>query len=343
MATSISSGLGATLGWAAESSVGTFATSTRWPRFNSETLHFERTHVESAGLHQGLNHESKRRAVVQKQAVGGVVMELAYREMGLFFKHMLGSSATATQQGGTTAYLQTHAPGDTKGLSLSAQAGRPFTTGTIQQANYYGLKVLDWTISVQAGAIATLELNLDGWSEETSTSYAAASFVSSPYVADFSQCVVKLGGTPSTTTGVTSISGGAVATGLIYNMTIKGTNSLKTDRYNIGSQVKSEQLVNDFRTYEIDFEIDYATLADVYTSFGADTAVAFQATFTSPQLAGTAKPYYIDIVCPSMSFNDVAVNAGGPDILTQKVTARALDDGTNNVLQVQYQSSDTAI
>jgi hypothetical protein len=221
--------------------------------------------------------------------------------------------------------------------------GRPFTTGTIQQANYYGLKVLDWTINVQAGAIASLELNLDGWSEETTTAYAAASFVSSPFVADFSQCVVKLGGTASTNTGVTSISGGAIPSGLIYNMTIKGTNSLKTDRYNIGSQTKSEQLINDFRTYEISFEIDYATLADVYTSFQADTAVPFQATFTSPQLAGTALPYKIDIIGSAISFNEAPVSVGGPDVLTQKVVAAVLDDGTNNVMQIQYVSTDTSV
>ncbi len=345
MATSISSGLGATLGWAAESPVGTYATSTRWPRFNSETLHFERTHVESAGLHQGLNHETKRRSMVQKTVGGNVIFDLSYREMGLFFKHMIGSSATATQQGGTTAYLQTHTPGDTKGLSLSAQAGRPFTTGTIQQANYRGLKVLDWTINVAAGSIATLELNLDGWDEDTSTSYAAASFVTNSYVASFEQAVLKIGGTASTSLGVTSVSGNAQPTGIVYNFSIKGTNTLKTDRFNLGSQTKAEQLVNDWRTYEIELDCDYATLADFYTQFQADTATPLQLTFTSTALAGTAIPYKIDLIVPSLSINDAPVSVEGPDILMQKIKARALQDdsGTNPVLQLQYTSSDTSV
>lgn len=345
MTTSISSGLGATLGWAAEGTVGTYQTVTRWPRFTSESFAYGQTHVESAGLHQGLNHEAKRRALVQKTVSGTVVQDLAYREMGLLLKHCLGSSATTTQQGGTTAYLQTHVPGDTKGLSLSCQVGRPFTTGTVQQSNYNGLKVLDWTISVQAGAIAQFEMNLDGWNEDTATSYAAPSFVTNSYVADFSQCVVKFGGTATTTTGVTSIAGGAVPTGLIYNLTVKGTNSLKTDRYNIGSQVKAEQLVNDFRTYDIEFELDYATLADIYTQFQNQTATPMQITFTSSALAGTAIPYKIDLVIPSLSINEAPVNVGGPDVLTQKVKAVVLTDdgGSNPPLQVQYTSTDTTI
>lgn len=343
MATSIASGLGATLGYAAEGTVGTYVTVTRWPRFNSESMALAKTHIESQGLHQGLTHEASRRAYVQKQAGGTISMDLSYRELGLIFKHMLGSSATATQQGGTTAYLQTHAPGDTKGLGLSIQIGRPFTNGTIQQFNYNGCKILDWTITASSGQIATLDLTIDGWNETTATAYAAASYVSSAYVAGFQECVVKTGGTASTSVGVTSISAGAAPAGIISNLVIKGTNAMKTDRFNIGSTTKSEQLVNNFRTYDVEFDIDFANVADAYTAFAADTAFPFQATFTSPQLAGTAFPYKCDIVIPSLSLNEDPIPAGGPDVLSQKVKGVALDDGTNNVFQIQYTSSDTAI
>lgn len=345
MSTSIPSGLGSTLGYTAEATVGTFlTTSMRWPRFDNETFAFKKTVVESEGLHQGLYHEAARRSFVQKEAQGTVSMDLATTQLGLLFKHILGSS-TIAQIGSSAAWTQIHVPGDTKGLALSIQAGRAQTNGTIQQFNYNGCKIVDATLSVQRGQQAKLDITVDSWSETTATAYAAASFVSSA-VYDFSQCVIKTGGTASTSSGVTTVSAGAAPAGIINSLSIKWTNPLKVDRFNIGSQTKSEQLANAFRTIDVEFEIDFANLTDVYSAgFAADTSLVFQSTFTGAVIASTDH-YKVDVILPALFINEDPVPVdSGPDVISQKVKAVALDDGSgsNPVCQLTYQSTDTAI
>ena len=162
MATSIASGLGSSFGFTTESAVGTFTTSSmRWLKVNKDTFGLVKTTGQSLGLHQGLFMEGKRRNLIQREATGQVQIDLQDKQLGLIFKHMLGAATAATQIGTTAAYQTIATPADLTGLSASIQVGKPFTSGTIQQFNYNGCKVLDWTISIQRGQLATLDLTFD--------------------------------------------------------------------------------------------------------------------------------------------------------------------------------------
>ena len=344
MVTSIPSGLGTSVGITTESVVGTFTTaSMRWLRSDKAPFNLKKTTAQSLGLHQGMYQEGKRRQFVQREAQGNLSLDLADKQLGLVLKHMLGANPTATQQGGTTAYLQTVVPADLTGLTSSIQLGVPFTNGTIQQMNYSGCKIVDWMITQQRGQLAKLDLTIDGKDETTATSYAAPTFVAAD-VFSFNQFVVKLGGTPSTNTGVTSIAAGAAPTGQITTITIKGTNPMKIDRFAPGSQTKAEQLANHFRLIEISFDIEWGAIGDVYNAFTADTSMAFEATWTgAPNSAGAGFPFMFDVIVPQLWIDDASPLIEGPDVILQHVKAVGLDDGTNNQIQIQYQSTDTTV
>src|SRR5450631_798177 len=96
MATTIPSGLGTTLGFIKEAAVGTCLASTRWPQFDKETLSLKKTIAQSAGLHQGLYEQGKRRAYVAFTADGQIDMDIVDRQMGLLLAQMIGSAQTAT-------------------------------------------------------------------------------------------------------------------------------------------------------------------------------------------------------------------------------------------------------
>lgn len=342
MATSIPSGLGSSFGFTTEGTVGTFTTSSmRWLRQDKAPFGLKKTVGQSMGLHQGLYKEAKRRNLIQREVNGAVTLDLADKQLGLILKHMLGAVTSATQQASTTAYIQVATPADLTGLTSSIQIGVPLTSKTIQQFNYSGCKIVDWTISQARGQLGKLDLTFDGKDETTSTSYASPTFVAAD-VFSFNQLAVLIGGTPSTTTGVTSVSGGAAPTGLISNLTIKGTNPMKVDRFAPGSLTKSEQLANAFREIEVDFDIEWGAVADVYTPFTNDTSFAFEATWTG-LTAGTGYPFLFDVIIPALYVDDGASPpVEGPDIITQHVKASGLDDGADNQIQISYQSTDTS-
>lgn len=345
MTTSIPSGLGASFGITSESVVGTFTTSSmRWLRHDKAPFGLKKATGQSVGLHQGLYMEGKRRNLIQRGAAGTVSLDLQSKQLGLVLKHMLGANPSATQIASTGVYTQVAIPADLTGLTSSIQIGVPFTSGTIQQFNYSGCKVTDWTISVARGQLAKLDLSFDGKDETTATAYAAPSFVASD-VYDFSECAVTFGGTPSTTTGVTSIAGGAAATGLISNLTIKGTNPVKVDRYGAGSTTKSEQLANNFRTLEVDFDVEWGALADHYTPFTNDTSFAFEAKFTGPIVGTSGSNHeFVDVIIPMLFIDDGASPPiEGPDVITQHVKAVGLDNGADNQVQITYQSTDASV
>lgn len=343
MTTSYPSGLGSSFGITAEATVGTFiTTSMRWPKINKESFALNKGTAQSNGLHQSSMQEAKRRAFVQRDVQGAVSLDLADKGMGLIFKHMLGSVATATQISSSTAYTQNHYLGDTRTLSTSIQIGRPQTNGTIQQFNVPGAKISDWAIGVQKAGLATLDLTFDAWDVQTSTSYAAPTFVAAD-VFDFHQGAVLLGGTPSTTSNLTTISGGSAPTGLISSFNIKGTNAMNTQRFGLGSRTKSEQLLNGFRAITGDFELEFANLTDVFTTdYLADMSTALEFTLTGND-AGSSNPYTVDVVLPAVFIETGDPMVDGPDIITQKCTFTVLDNLADNPISIKYVSTDTAI
>jgi len=345
MTTTIPSGLGASFGITTEGSVGTFSTSSmRWLRHDKAPFGLKKTTGQSVGLHQGLYLEGRRRNLVQREAQGTVSLDLQAKQLGLVLKHMLGANPSATQISTSGVYTQVAIPADLTGLTSSIQLGVPLTSGTIQQFNYSGCKIVDWTISVARGQLAKLDLSFDAKDETTSTSYAAPTFVASD-VYDFSQCSVLFGGTPSTSTGVTSISAGAAATGLISSLTIKGTNPFKVDRYGPGSQTKSEPLANNFRTIEVDFDIEWGALADHYTPFTNDTSFAFEAKFLGGIVGSSGSNHeFIDVIIPALWIDDGASPpVEGHDVITQHVKCVGLDNSADNQVQVTLQSTDSAV
>lgn len=336
------SGISAQIMAAEEVTVGTAVTVTRAYEFNSESLSLSKNIVQGYGLRAGGQYgRSTRRAYTTRSAGGSIEMDLASRGMGMWFKHMLGSSTSALLSG--SAYQQIHVPGSLTGKSLTIQKGVPQTDGTVKPFTYRGCKLPSWEISCDVGEIATLSVDVDAWDEVTATALATAAYTAGTEVFHFAEGSLLLGGTVSTASGLTSISGGTVAAS-VKSASVKGENPMANERYFLGSSgVKAEQQENDWRTVGGSLSCEFVNQATVYDLFAADTATALQLKFISPNAISGANYPTVEITIPSIRFDGETPQVGGPDIVEFDADFTGLDDGTNPAVQIRYLTSDTSI
>jgi hypothetical protein len=267
--------------------------------------------------------------------------------------YVSGSATGTVATGGAVTFttgevaVQNHIPNFLEAQSLSFQKGVPFTTGqSIQAFSYNGVKIVDWTIACAVGGIATLSLTVDAWAEATATSYTAATYqsgASAPNLLNWGAGSLLTGGTVTTASSVVSVSGGGAPTGLIKSFSVKGTNVLATDRFGLGSQTKAEQLTNGFSEITGEIEIEFATLADAYTAFAADTQVTLQITLLGPVVQGSDQTG-LTITIPSVRLEGETPNASGAGIISVKVPFTALVDSAGDpIIQLSYSSFDSTV
>ena len=346
MATGIASGLGATWGFALESTVGTFATPVAWIPHTKAEFQLKKKPVESKSLRGNKFLLASRRNILSYTVDGSISLDLASRNFGKLFQAALGSTPVNTVQGATAAYLQTHAPGTLEGTTLSSQKGIPQVGGTIQAYSYNGLKVTDWTLTVARDQIATFDLTLDGWNESTATAYTATSYLagaSAPSLFDFSLGSLLLGGAITFNSTTLSTSTGTAPTGIVSAVTIKGTNKVNVNRVPLGSQTKKEQISNDFTVISGEVEMEFANPTDFYNNFQADTTTSLFLTLAGRSTIATGYYPTVQIAIPAIKWETGTPTESGGEIITVKVPFTAYDDGAGDpVIQLQYLTLDTA-
>jgi hypothetical protein len=353
------SGLSESLGVITETTVGTEATVNAWYEILGQTLHSDPTFLDSQSIQAGLAYQRGSQTVISRHNVAGDIT-LEFRDkgfsavggkgMGFWMKHALGSTAVPIVIGATTAYRQSHVPGPRTGLSFTTQIGNPEgrAAGTIKPYTYRGCKITSWEFSCNDNQVAQIKFDVDGWKENTATglvtpAYAAAAYQSSPFTfADAS--VFTLGGTATTSAGVTSVASGVSVTSIVKGVTITGSTPMRDDGYGLGnSGVKSEQFENGIPTITGTLDCEFTNQAEIYSLFAANTNTVMELDFLHGD-AGTSNPYRLSFILPQIKFKTGQVTMNGPDVLGMSVSFQAYQDGsTNPVIQVQLVSQDQAI
>lgn len=344
------SGLSGQIGVAVETTVGTEVTPpTVFYEFLDETFQFTPTFLDGKGLKAGQTFKRSSRTVQSRFDVpGGFTVEHTDKgHMGLLWKHCLGSALTVPVQNGvTTAYDQYHTPGPKTGFGLSVQVGRPQTNGTVMPFTYRGCKISQWDFMCNDNAIAELKLTMNGWQQDTAASLGAAAFTGAAGVFDFADAsVFTLGGTASTTAGVTTVSGGTQLSTVVQGITITHKTPLNDQRYGLGNAgVKKEQIENGIPDITMNLDGEFTLRTEIYDLLVANTPNPLQIDFAHG-LAGTALPYRLSFIFPAVRIKTAPINVNGPDIIKQVIGMEAYDDGsgTNPVVQVHLVSTDTTL
>lgn len=358
------SGLSGQVGVVAETTYGTPVTVTRFYEFLSENFQFAPAFLDGQGLKSGQAYNRSTRTVVSQFDVNGdLTMEHTSGEaatavadsMGFWWKYALGSAFTTPTVVLGTAYQQVHTNGSKAGQFLTTQVGRPQISGvTVQPFTYTGVKVTDWEFSCNDNQIAQLKVTCDGQTELTSTGLAAASYPTPNGLFSFANAsVFTLGGTATTTSGVTSVASGVSVTSRVTGVTITGSTPMKVDRYGLGNAgLKGEPIENAIPTITGTLATEFFSRTELYDVFRANTTQPLQLDFTKFDSAGNdangvaagPNPYRLSIIMPSVRFKTAAVNIGGPDVIGQSIGFQAYDDGTTNpVIQVRLVSKEQTI
>jgi hypothetical protein len=166
------------------------------------------------------------------------------------------------------------------------------------------------------------------------TALQAATYNASTSTFDFGSGSLVAGGSTATSSGLFTNTGGRTIAN-VRSVSVKQTNSLKQDRWGLGSQIRSEQIENNFRDLSVTAEIEYNG-RDFYDAFVADLPLALQFNLTTR--AGGLLSFNIPV---GFQENGAQPDVDGPDIIIQKIQFTGLDDGVNGALQAVYTSTDT--
>ncbi|MER7063958.1 phage tail tube protein [Streptomyces albidoflavus] len=338
-------GLDAQLGFAAESTVGTPVTVTKFLEFNSESLAWKPTFVEPTGLRVGRKYKRASRLVQSRKTVeGSLELEWPTKGAGLLVAHALGSTGVPVQIAATTAYKQIHVPGGLVGKGLTIQVGRPEPSGTVRAHTYAGCKIKGWEFKLASDGIATFSFDIDGWDESTATALASASYVTGSEVFNFQQGILKLGGTASTASGEMSVASGVAVTTVITEISIKGETPLAVERYGIGqSGTKREQLENDIPTITGSLSAEF-NRTELYDLLKNNTTTAIDFSLTGSAISGGGgNNNLLSFILPACKIKEAAPTVDGPDIVQMTTSFEAYDDETNAPLQIKIVSADTTL
>jgi hypothetical protein len=359
------SGLSGQVGAVAEVTYGTPVTVTRFYEFLSENFVFNPTWLDGMGLKSGQAFKRASRTIQSQFDVNGdLTMEhtigsaptAVADSMGFWWKYALGSAFTTPTVVVGTAFQQIHTNGSKAGQFLTVQVGRPQISGvTVQPLTYTGVKCTDWEFSCNDNQIAQLKLTFDGRTELTSTGLAAASYPTPNGLFSFANATVfTIGGTATTTAGLTSVAGGAAIGSLVNSVTIIGSTPMKVTRYGLGNAgLKGEPVENAIPTITGTLGTEFFSRTELYDIFKANTTTTLQLDFTAFDSAGNdangaaagANPYRLSVILPAVKFKSASFNVTSPDVLPQSVGFEAFDDGSgsNPVIQVRIISKEQTI
>ena len=328
----IRSALAAQLGLAQSSTFGTYQTPTRFLEFVEESLEYNIERVESPGLRSNNRVlRTDRYAPGQKRVEGSVTLEPSTKGYGLVLKHALGSASIATPSGATLARLHTHTLGDIFGTSLTVQVGRPDTSGTVQPFSFLGMRVDTLSLSNAVDELLVCEVGFVGQEQTTAQALATAVYPTTGSAAAYEQFYW--------TQGVISVAGSPVA--IVSDFQIEVNNTLKSDRYFLGGATMSEPILAGMTeiTGSITAEFDSLTALNRFVN---NDQVALSAKWTAATAIESTTFPYVEVTIPKVRFDSGSPTVGGPDVLTVELAFKALNDGTNAPITIDYMTSDTA-
>ena len=323
----LGTGLGGAVGIAAEgsSTYGTWVASTRWVEVRSFKMQ-EQLHVaQGTGLASGrIVDLGTRRRTIYQDAKGTMELEFLNQGQALLLANAMGSNATLTQIGTTTAYTLTCNLGaqDVQN-SLSMQSLVPNAAGTIFPQNFHGCKLqkVSWTIDEMNPLMWTHDID----AQQVTTAEAAGtpSYTANTRTFTAQGMSFKVGafGSEATIDGV-------------RKMTCTIERGLKTDRIYLGNATKFEPVTNAVVKVTGSADVDLtannkSVLWDLYHSQAAVPSIVMQFVGNAIGSSGSSDTLTLN---PTNVFIDSGgtPELDGPDIVGTTLNWTGLIDAAND-------------
>jgi hypothetical protein len=324
----MSSGLFSQLGAAAETTWATRVAADHFIEFRSESMVRNQRFFQSMQLGASTTFPRGSRFVpVTQDATGDFAFEVPNKGYGVYLNALHSASVSPVQQGATIAYKQTHPIGlTTPSRSLTLQAGRPSTDGTVRPFEYPGSMVtaINWSWAVDDALINTISFTAQ--KEDTSQTLATRSLPSALSSFVFTQ-------------GAMTVNGSLVAYVQDGNISLSFP---RNEFYGLDATgLKQKPIQNAMVTGTGAATFRFVDMTQ-YNLFVNNTKPALILDFVGAQIAS---PYNFEmkITLNMVGFTGATPTVAGPDVLQFSAPFNILYDGTNAPVIVDYTSTDTTL
>lgn len=328
---SIRSGVGAQVGIAKETTVGTVVAPVTFLPFTTEGFKRANTYVRTNSIRAGrLAQSSAQHTLTTHDASGPLNLNVLTKDMGKLLNLMHGNAVTPIQIAATTAYTQTHVVGTTDpfGKSLSVQVGRPDVGGVVDVFTYLGSKLTKVTFNLAKGGVVTSTWEFDCMDENVAQTLGTATYTTSNAEFGFQVGSIELDD--------------VVLTECVQSIQIEYDFPQAVDRYCINnSTIKKEPILNGPISVVATAELEFASMTQ-HTAFTSSTRHKLELNCSTGD-AGGGNPFAFNQTVPATVVTDAGPVVDGPDILTQSVVMEGVDDGTNPLATLVYVSTATTI
>lgn len=290
----------AQIGYAVESSYGTYTAPTVFLPYLSDSLNMSRNSLESAAVLAG------RRVLAAGQRNGGKIAvdgdtqhELHQDAMGTLFRLFFGKKTTT----GAGPYSHVFDP-DELTESATIQIGRPHATG-VQAFTYLGCIPVSWQIACAADQIATVGVTWQGRELVTTESLASPSYsADSIKPLKFVHAAVEVASTATEVTG----------------LTLSGATPLQ-DKVVLGDAHRKKPRETGRTEYTGTLDCQFDSMVH-WTRFVAGTPVAFEVEFA----AGANKV----TIEGTVSYDGAPISQSSTAIPTQSIPIKFVASGATD-------------
>lgn len=323
-------GIAAQLGIATESSWGTRVAPATYLPFSAESLRLEKQYIETAGLRAGrFAQDEGLHSATTRSVAGSVTLDTLTKGMGKFFNLLAPGTITPTTVGTDgKKFTFPIGAGAPEGKSLSIQVGRPDVSGTVRPFDYAGCKLLGASWSIDTSGVLVGEYEFDGKDEDTAQTLGTYTAPGDYTVFKFDQGSVEFDD--------------VAATELIKSASVSVSIPHDTERYGLGtSGVKREQLPNGLVDISMTVGLEFTSLTQ-HNAFKNATRRKVELLFTGPEFE-SGQSYALKFTLPCTVTTGEGPVVEGPEVLQQSLSLKALDNGTDAPLTIEYTTDDTAL
>lgn len=314
---------------AVETTYGTPVTPDRALEFDSESLERKNEILQSNSLRSGVPNlrRGSRRVSAARWGEGQITFEAVTNGLGRILQAALGGTSTVVQQGGTTAWLQTHQLGSVLGKSLTIQKQlRDEANTVVSPFTFHGCKLPRVEFKIDKKGKLMITVNVDAEDVDTTTASASPSYPAAKTF-HYQQGALTMD---------------AVALATVQDASIVFDRKMDTDRYHLGNAGrKAEPLTNDFPEVTGNLTAEFADLT-LYNKFAGDLAAALVLTFTGDVISGAFNEL-LRITIPEVRFTGETPKVGGPGLVMNAAPFEGQYNGADAGLKVELISTDTTL
>jgi hypothetical protein len=315
------------IGLSKETVYGTRVTPSRFIAINGESIDYSFNRYFSPAL--GVGRWARPSVLTSSSGGGDINGDVPTTGFGFLLDALHGNTVTPAQQGGTTAYLQTHTLDTPPAKSYSVQVQTPpVATSTLLPVDLYG--VVFGGLSLSWSAAGVLKWSMPTIARELNTAQTLAT-----YVAPTSWSVFGFQG------GALTIAGSPIAD-IVGDGSLNVGFNLRDDAFALGTAgLMSKPVETDKPTASGTFTADFNDLTHLNRVTG-NTIADIVLTFTGATIVGTYK-YFFEITLKDCVFTSPRPTVDGPGPVQQTVTFTSAPSVSTNVPVIRYQSTDVTI